>query len=92
MIGVCRAGIDFVGYKVFSRNKIIKKASMNRMRGKYNAWRHGKMSNDRFIASVGSWIGHAKGTASVEYVQRTLLKSLTFALGRCDSHKGVATK
>jgi retron-type reverse transcriptase len=81
-IGLTRDGIDFVGYKVYRRNKIIKKASMNRMRGKYNAWRHGKMADDRYLATLGSWIGHAKGTASAAYVQKTLLKSLQIAVGR----------
>jgi Retron-type reverse transcriptase len=81
-IGLARDGIDFVGFKIFPRNKVIKKASMNRMRGKYNAWKHGKMSDDRYLASIGSWIGHAKGTSSTAYVENTLLKSLRVAINR----------
>jgi retron-type reverse transcriptase len=76
----CKSGIDFVGYKIFPRNKIIKKKSMNRTLAVLRAWRKGKMSDERFLASIGSRIGHAKGTASYMFYIKVILKALQWAL------------
>ena len=79
-IDYCRNGIEFVGYKVFPKNKIIKKQSMNRTRNVFKAWRDGKIPDDKYLASIGSRIGHAKGTASYQFYIKVLLKSLQVAL------------
>ena len=76
----CKNGIDFVGYRVFPKNKIIKKSSMNRTRGVLRAWRNGKITDDRFLASIGSRTGNAKGTASYSFYIKVLLKALQWAL------------
>jgi len=79
-IDYCRNGVDFVGYRVFPKNKIIKKQSMNRTRNVFKAWRDGKISNEKYLASIGSRCGHAKGTASYQFYMNVLLKSLQIAL------------
>jgi hypothetical protein len=75
-----RSGIDFVGYKIFPQNKIIKKGSMNRTTAIFKKWRKGKMSDDKYLASIGSRCGHATGTASYQFYIKILLKSLQVAL------------
>jgi RNA-directed DNA polymerase len=79
-IDYCRNGIDFVGYRIFPDNKIIRKQSMNRTRNVFNAWRDGKIPDDKYLASIGSRCGHAKGTASYQFYMNVLLKSLQVAL------------
>lgn len=79
-IDYCRNGIDFVGYKIFPKNKIIKKQSMNRTKNVFKAWREGKIPDEKYLASIGSRCGHAKGTASYQFYMNILLKSLQTAL------------
>jgi hypothetical protein len=79
-IDYCRNGIDFVGYKIFPKNKIIKKQSMNRTRNVFNGWRDGKITDENYLASIGSRCGHAKGTASYKFYMNVLLKSLQVSL------------
>jgi retron-type reverse transcriptase len=76
----CRNGIDFVGYRIFPHNKIIKKQSMNRTRNVFNGWKNGKITNEKYLASIGSRCGHAKGTSSYKFYMNILLKSLQVAL------------
>jgi retron-type reverse transcriptase len=76
----CRSGIDFVGYRIFPHNKIIKKQSMNRTRNVFNGWRNGKITDEKYLASIGSRCGHAKGTSSYRFYMNILLKSLQVAL------------
>jgi retron-type reverse transcriptase len=78
----CKNGIDFVGYRIFPKNKIIKKKSMNRTRAVFKAWKNGKMTDERFLASIGSRCGHATGTASYKFYMQILLKALQFAVNR----------
>jgi len=81
-IGKTSEGIEFVGYRIWSRNKLIKKQSLNRMRKKARAWRQGKISDDRFLASIGSWIGHCGDTASHKAVEKIMLNCLQHAIKR----------
>lgn len=75
-IGTTSEGIEFVGYRVFLHNRIIKKQSIGRMNNKYRAWKKGKVPDARYLRSIGSWVGHAKGTACHELVEKILLNSL----------------
>ena len=86
----CKNGIDFVGYKVFPKNKIIKKSSMNRTLAVYRAWRKGKIDDERFLASIGSRIGHATGTASYMFYIKVILKALQWALSPNRKNSGGA--
>jgi len=81
-IDYCRNGIDFVGYKIFPKNKIIKKQSMDRTRNVFKGWRNGNISDDDYLASIGSRCGHAIGTASYKFYMNILWKSLQHALTR----------
>jgi retron-type reverse transcriptase len=76
----CKNGIDFVGYRIFPKNKIIKKQSMNRTRNVLHGWKNGKITNDRFLTSIGSRCGHATGTSSYKFYINILLKALQHAL------------
>lgn len=75
-IGATRDGIEFVGYRIFPKNRLIKKSSLVRMRKKCRAWKKGKMKDEKFLKSMGSWVGHAKGTASHGFVEKMLWESL----------------
>ncbi|GHU66512.1 hypothetical protein FACS189447_07530 [Spirochaetia bacterium] len=79
-IDSCRNGIDFVGYRIFPKNKIIKKQSMNRTRNVFKGWSNGNIPDEKFIASIGSRCGHAKGTASYKFYMNILFKSLQIAI------------
>jgi hypothetical protein len=81
-IDYCRNGIDFVGYRIFPKNKIIRKQSMNRTRNVYFGWHNGKISDENYLASIGSRVGHAIGTSSYKFYMNILLKSLQHALMR----------
>lgn len=76
------SGVEFVGYRIWENNKLIKKQSLDRMRKKARAWRKGKMNDDQFMASIGSWMGHARDTASHQTVEKMLLRSLQHAVER----------
>jgi retron-type reverse transcriptase len=88
----CKNGIDFVGYRVFPKNKIIKKTSMSRTLAVFRAWRNGKMNDTRFLASIGSRCGHATGTASYKFYMQILLKALRLALAPERQNRGGANK
>jgi hypothetical protein len=75
-IGKCADGIEFVGYRIWRNYKLIKKQSIMRMREKEKAWRHGKISDDKYMASVGSWMGHSFDTSSHKAVGQVMLDSL----------------
>ncbi len=77
-----RRGIEFAGYRIWPNNKLLKKGSLHRMKRKERAWRRGRMDDDTYLASIGSWIGHARDTASHVAVERILLGSLQHAVGR----------
>lgn len=78
----CKNGIEFVGYKIFPKNKIIRKQSMDRTRNVMNGWKNGKITDEKYLASIGSRCGHAAGTASYKFYMNVLLKSLQHALNR----------
>jgi retron-type reverse transcriptase len=81
-IDYCRNGIDFVGYRIFPKNKIIRKQSMNRTRNVYLGWRNGKISDENYLVSIGSRVGHAIGTSSYKFYMNILLKSLQYSTNR----------
>jgi retron-type reverse transcriptase len=78
----CKNGIEFVGYKIFPKNKIIRKQSMDRTIKVFRGWRNGKIADEKYLASIGSRCGHAMGTASYKFYMNVLLKSLQVALHR----------
>jgi retron-type reverse transcriptase len=75
-IGRCKDGIAFVGYRIWRNLRLIKKDSLVRMKKKMRAWRSGKIQNERFLASLGSWMGHSVDTSSYRGVMRIVLDSM----------------
>jgi hypothetical protein len=78
----CKNGIEFVGYRIFPKNKIIRKQSMDRTIKVFRGWRNGKIIDEKYLASIGSRCGHANGTASYKFYMNVLLKSLQISIGR----------
>jgi retron-type reverse transcriptase len=78
----CKNGIEFIGYMIFPKNKIIRKQSMDRTRNVFKGWRNGKVTDEKYLASIGSRCGHATGTASYKFYMNILLKSLQVAISR----------
>jgi hypothetical protein len=78
----CKNGIEFVGYRIFPKNKIIRKQSMDRTIKVFRGWRNGKIADEKYLTSIGSRCGHANGTASYKFYMNVLLKSLQISIGR----------
>jgi hypothetical protein len=76
LIAPVRSGIDFVGYTVRPRCKVVKKATLRRTRKLYRAWTRGSISGEKYLASMASRVGHAKGTNSWKFYADILLRSL----------------
>jgi retron-type reverse transcriptase len=75
-IGKCKDGIEFVGYRIWRNVRLIKKQSLARMKKKVRAWKSGKIPDEKFMASLGSWTGHAVDTSSYRGVMRIVLDSM----------------
>jgi retron-type reverse transcriptase len=75
-IGKCKDGIEFVGYRIWRSLRLIKKQSLTRMKKKVRAWKSGKIQDAKFMASLGSWMGHAVDTSSYRGVMRIALDSM----------------
>jgi hypothetical protein len=82
----CKNGINFIGYRIFPKNKVIRKQSMDRTVRVFKGWRNGKIKDADYLASIGSRCGHATGTASYKFYMKILLKSLKIAINRGKSH------
>jgi retron-type reverse transcriptase len=75
-IGKCKDGIEFVGYRIWRNLRLIKKQSLTRMKKKVRAWKSGKIQDTKFMASLGSWMGHSVDTSSYRGVMRIALDSM----------------
>jgi retron-type reverse transcriptase len=75
-IGKCKDGIEFVGFRIWRNLRLIKKQSLTRMRKKVKAWKSGKIRDDKFMSSLGSWMGHSVDTSSYRGVMRIVLDSM----------------
>lgn len=73
-IDLCKAGVDFVGYRIFPHKKIVKKQCINRMRNIRKGWENGKIKTEDFTKSLASRCGNATGTASYKFYMNTCLK------------------
>lgn len=86
-IGKCKDGIEFVGYRVWRNLRLIKKQSLARMKKKVRAWKSGKIENEKFMASLGSWMGHSMNTSSYRGVMRIALDSMREMSRRANTPK-----
>jgi retron-type reverse transcriptase len=84
-LGRCKDGIEFVGYRIWRNLRLIKKQSLARMKKKVRAWKSGKIENERFTRSIGSWMGHSVNTASYRGVMRITLDVMREMCGRVTS-------
>lgn len=75
-------GIDFVGYRVWHSNKLVRRQSIERMKKRVRAWKRGEMTNDRLIKSMSSWTGHCGDTASHRAVERIMLDCMNIMVKR----------
>jgi retron-type reverse transcriptase len=75
-IGKCKDGIEFVGYRIWRNLRLIKKQSLTRMKKKVRAWKSGKIQDIKFMASLGSWMGHSVDTSSYRGVMRIALDTM----------------
>ena len=75
-IGESAAGIGFVGYKIMSDYKIVKKVTMDRQKSDFKAWENGIISDEDLYRKLASRYGHCKGTASYKWISEELLKVL----------------
>jgi hypothetical protein len=75
-IGKCGDGIEFVGFRIWRNLRLIKKQSLTRMKKKARAWKSGKIPDEKFMASLGSWMGHSVDTSSYRGVMRVVLDSM----------------
>ena len=75
-IGKCKDGIEFVGYRIWRNVRLVKKQSLSRMKKKVKAWKSGKIADEKFMASLGSWMGHSVDTFSYRPVMRIALDSI----------------
>lgn len=89
-IDCIKNGIEFVGYRVWSRNKLIKKQSLKRMKKRVKAWREGIISSQKLLSSFASWVGHCADTASHKAVERLMLDCLTLFSQRRNEWKSVS--
>lgn len=79
-IDCIKNGIEFVGYRVWNRNKLIKKQSLKRMKKRVKAWKEGIISSQKLLSSFSSWVGHCADTASHKAVERLMLSCLHTAV------------
>ena len=56
-------GIDFLGYRIWSTHRLLRKSSKKRMKKKlkkyYKLYKNDKFHSDKIMPSIMSWIGHA---------------------------------
>jgi retron-type reverse transcriptase len=75
-VGRCKDGIEFVGFRVWRNLRMIKKQSLARMKKKLHAFKNDRISSKKFMASLGSWMGHSVNTSSYRGVMRIALDSI----------------
>lgn len=81
-IDAIKNGIDFVGYRVWHLNKLLRKRLIRRMKKRARNWMDGKVSDGSYLSSISSWIGHVQDTSSHMALERLLLKSLHHSCNR----------
>ncbi len=75
-----KRGIDFLGYRIWHNNILIRKSSLiratKRFRKYSKLYRKGKITREKIQASVASWLGHCKHANSINNVLKTCLNHL----------------
>jgi len=79
-INKCSRGIEFVGYKIYPKGKMIKKQTVYRVRRYVNKFIAGKVDAASFCRSMASICGHAVHTDNYMFYVRQLLKVIRHLL------------
>lgn len=79
-INKCSRGIEFVGYKIYPKGKLIKKQTVYRVRRYVNKFIAGKVDEASFCRSMASICGHAVHTDNYMFYVRELLKVIRHLL------------
>lgn len=79
-INKCSRGIEFVGYKIYPKGKMIKKQTVYRVRRYVNKFIAGKVDAASFCRSMASICGHAVHTDNYMFYVRELLKVIRHLL------------
>lgn len=79
-IGKTSHGINFLGFKILPKYKVVRKNTLNRSAENFKAWQKGKIDDISFYRSTASRIGHCEGTSSYKWYCDYLLKALKFVL------------
>ena len=83
-IGKITKGVEFVGYKIYPKGKMIKKQTIYKTRRFVNKFLKGEVKAEKFCKSIASMCGHAVHTDNYMFYVRQLLKVIRFLLG-CQS-------
>lgn len=73
-------GVEFVGYKIYPKGKMIKKQTVYRVRRYVNKFIAGKVDAASFCRSMASICGHAVHTDNYMFYVRQLLKVIRHLL------------
>ncbi len=73
-------GVEFVGYKIYPKGKMIKKQTVYRVRRYVNKFIAGKVDATSFCRSMASICGHAVHTDNYMFYVRQLLKVIRHLL------------
>lgn len=77
-------GIDFLGYRIWSTHRLLRKSSIKRMRRRLKRfkkqWKEGKLDPARVRASIASWLGHCRH-ANTHRITQKILSEFRFGPG-----------
>lgn len=77
-IDKCAKGIEFVGYKIYPKGKMIKKQTIYRSRRFVKSFLDGKVEPASFCRSMASICGHAVHTDNYMFYIRQLMKVIRY--------------
>lgn len=77
-IDKCAKGIEFVGYKIYPKGKMIKKQTIYRSRRFVKSFIDGKVKPASFCRSMASICGHAVHTDNYMFYIRQLMKVIRY--------------
>lgn len=77
-IDKCAKGIEFVGYKIYPKGKMIKKQTIYRSRRFVKSFIDGKVEPASFCRSMASICGHAVHTDNYMFYIRQLMKVIRY--------------
>lgn len=76
----CVKGLEFVGYIIYPKGKVIKKQTINRTRRFISSYLKGNVDDASFCRSMGSICGHAVCTDNYMFYVRQLLRVIRHLL------------